>query len=249
MNAITTLDAKFHTLKDSYKLVKTRDLITKIESLGYNLDNFVANKTRKVEKQGFQKHRAIFSSDLLKTSHNDEGKLQLLLTNSHDGTSSVILSMGFYRLVCSNGLVIGNTVETIRLPHKGQFIHDNIERAIEKIAAQADNANNDIAKMRSTNLSKSSQNELFYEASKLRFPEKQVSSVKFNINRYDDRKDDLFTVYNVAQENLIRGGSSAMIFNEETKLFEQKTLRAIKSIDSQTKLNTDLYNLAMKFAA
>lgn len=246
---ITTLDTKFHTLKDAYKLVKTRDLITKIESLGYNLDNFVANKTRKEEKIGFQKHRAIFSSTALKTSHSDEGKMQLLLTNSHDGTSSVVFQLGFYRLVCSNGLVIGNTVQTIKVPHKGQFIYENIEKAIEQIAAQAGTVNNDIDKMRSTILTVSSQRDLFHEAAKLRFPDRQVDSVRFNVNRFEDKKDDLFTVYNVAQENIVRGGGKVMVYNLETKTFEQKSLRGIKSIDAQTKLNTDLYNLALKFAA
>lgn len=100
---IDTFDQKFHTLTDKYKLAKTRDIIDRIVGLGFTLDKFVANKTRKKERVGFQKHRAIFTSPLMKATA--DGVPQLLLTNSHDGTSCIELQLGFFRMVCSNGPV------------------------------------------------------------------------------------------------------------------------------------------------
>jgi hypothetical protein len=134
---INTLDQKFHTLTDKYKLAKTSEIVKRIEGLGFKLDNFVAMKTRKKERQGFQKHRAIFTSPLLKATN--DGVPQLLLTNSHDGTSSVVLQLGFFRFICSNGLVVGsNVVKPLRIRHSGNDFEDRLIAGINTMVAQAE---------------------------------------------------------------------------------------------------------------
>ena len=80
---IQTLDKKLPTLSDKYKLAKTSDIVKRIEGMGFTMSKFVAMKVRKKERQGFQKHRAIFTSPELKAT--SDGVPQLLLTNSHDG--------------------------------------------------------------------------------------------------------------------------------------------------------------------
>ena len=44
---------------------------------------------------------------------------EIILLNSHDGTSSYQMLAGMFRFVCSNGLVCGDTVANVRVPHKG----------------------------------------------------------------------------------------------------------------------------------
>jgi hypothetical protein len=44
---------------------------------------------------------------------------EIVLLNSHDGTSSYQMLAGMFRFVCSNGLVCGDTVADVRVPHKG----------------------------------------------------------------------------------------------------------------------------------
>jgi hypothetical protein len=43
------------------------------------------------------------------------------LINSHDGASSYQMLAGMFRFVCCNGLVVGEVVEDIRIPHKGNI--------------------------------------------------------------------------------------------------------------------------------
>ena len=42
---------------------------------------------------------------------------EIILLNSHDGTSSYQMLAGMFRFVCSNGLVCGDTVADVRVPH------------------------------------------------------------------------------------------------------------------------------------
>jgi hypothetical protein len=248
-NEINTLDAKFHTLSDKYKLVKTSDMIEKLEGQGFKLESFVANKVKKKERQGFQKHRAIFSHpSLLKSSH-DDGVPQLILTNSHDGTSAVILQLGFFRLVCSNGLIIGKTIgEPIALRHSGKYLYEELDRAVEKIAAQVATLDEAITKMKLKTMTSNEIKELQRQSIDSRLLDgEKLLEVSMRVNRSEDSELDLFTVMNVIQENLIRGG--AVLTVERENKTKQKTLRAVNSIHTQTKINTAVWDNAFKLVA
>jgi hypothetical protein len=56
---------------------------------------------------------------------------EIILLNSHDGTSSYQMLAGMFRFVCSNGLVCGDTVADVRVPHKGDVAGHVIEGAYE----------------------------------------------------------------------------------------------------------------------
>lgn len=62
--------------------------------------------------------------------------------------------------------------------------------------------------------------------------------------RSADLSNDLWTVYNRAQESLIRGGLRYV-----DKDGDFKTLRKVSSIDTVSKINKELWNLAKSFAA
>lgn len=247
---INTLDAKLPTLSDKYKLVKTSELISKLENKGFKLESFVSNKVKKKERQGFQKHRAVFSHPTLLKSNHTEGYPQLLLTNSHDGTSAVVLQLGFFRIVCSNGLVAGKMIgEPISLKHSGKYLYEELDKAVEKIAAQIITLNDSITKMKNKVMSVEEIIELqekTLQNTRLLEGEKLVNST-FKINRDEDTKLDLFTVMNVIQENLIRGGANVIV--EKDNKTKQKTLRAVNSIHTQTRINVEVWDNAYKLVA
>jgi hypothetical protein len=198
---------------------------------------------KRVEKQGYQKHRAIFTSPLLKFDSND-GVPQLLLTNSHDGTSSVILQLGFFRIVCSNGLVVGKYLcEPVRIRHTAPNIEQEIEKGIEYIVAQCAKLNESITKMKAKQLDDEQIRKFQASSLAIKFPESKIKDFEFRINRTEDKKTDLFTVFNVVQENLIRGGAKVTIENELNQDVV-KRLRKTSSIQTQTDINTALWDLA-----
>jgi hypothetical protein len=247
MNTIETLDQKFHTLTDKYKVVSTKELVSRIEGLGFTVDNFVANRVRNPEKRGFQKHRVIFNSPLLKAT--EDGVPQLLLTNSHDGTSAVVLQLGFFRLVCSNGLVIGKSISTpIAIRHKGKDLEERLVAAVNDIVRQASELSEHIEKMKSTVLTVKQVTEFQTKALRLRVDEDAVvESFAFPIHRQDDTPMDVFTVMNVIQESLIRGGASVTVLKDDQ--LKTRRLRKVKSISTQTKINTELWDMAQQLAA
>jgi hypothetical protein len=242
---IETFDQKFHTLTDKYKLAKTRDIVDRIVSLGFTLDTFVANKTRKKERQGFQKHRAIFTSPLMKATA--DGIPQLLLTNSHDGTSCIELRLGFFRMVCANGLVIGTSlVPEIRIRHTGADLDDRLIAAIDNMVQHAAKISDSIDKLKSVILTPAQVTEFQRSALEWRTGGK-VDSFSMPAHRKEDQALDLFTVMNVVQENLIRGGAFAQL-TKDGKV-SNKAVRKLNSIQAQTNLNVQLWNMAEQLAA
>lgn len=245
---VNTFDQALPTLSDKYKLVKTKDLIDSLIVRGFKMTAFVANKTRKAERQGFQKHRAIFTSDKLKSEHSD-GIPQLLLTNSHDGTSAVVLQLGFFRMVCANGLVAGNNVGLpIRIKHVGKNIYEELEKGVDLIVAQLARLDADIKAMKATELSPSQVQAFQRDSLILRIDaNEKVLSSTFVVHRQEDKPTDLFTVMNVIQENLIRGGARFIV--EKDGQPKQKTLRKVNSIQTQTDINQGLWGFAMQLVA
>jgi hypothetical protein len=61
----------------------------------------------------------------------------------------------------------------------------------------------------------------------------------------DQRGSDLFTVFNVIQENLIKGGVSGYRMNQYGYTTRAKT-REVKAIDQNVKLNRALWSLTEK---
>lgn len=238
---IATLDQKFHTLTDKYKLAKTSEMVKTIEGLGYKMDKFVALKVRKKERQGFQKHRVIFTSPNLKATA--DGIPQLLLTNSHDGTSSVILQLGFFRFICSNGLVVGNNIiEPVRVRHSGNDFDQRLIVAINHIVAQASKLTESIDKMKSTVLTQAEIIAFQREALQKRLGDAKIESFSMPVHRKEDEATDLFTVMNVVQENLIRGGARVLV--EQDGKRKDKAVRRVNSLIAQTEINTMLWDLA-----
>jgi hypothetical protein len=243
---INTLDQKLPTLSDKYKLAKTSEMVKRIEGLGFTMDKFVALKTRKKERQGFQKHRAIFSSPELKATA--DGVPQLLLTNSHDGTSSVVLQLGFFRYVCSNGLIVGNNIiEPVRVRHSGNDFDERLIVAINHIVAQAHKLTESIDKMKSIVLSDSEILAFQREALQKRLGDAKIESFSMPVHRNEDTATDLFTVMNVVQENLIRGGARVIV--EQDGKRKDKAIRRVNSLVSQTEINTMLWDLASQKVA
>jgi len=251
MNAITidTLDTKLPTLTDNYKVAKTSNLIDKIRSLGFNVEKFVALKTRKVERRGYQKHRVLFTSDLLSTRHSNEGRLQLLMTNSHDGSSSVTFQLGFFRFICSNGLVAGDSiVEPIRIRHIGKDFDEKLERAVIEIVAKAKQIDEALDKLKSVSLTDDAIREFQIKSAQLRYKDKNIIQVDIPTLRQEDKGNGLFEVFNRTQEGLTRGVGRVLFLGENNKQ-EDKKIRKITSFVNDSELNNELFNLALSYVA
>ena len=95
-----------------------------------------------------------FSNHLVRLVHPDhmigEDQLEILIKNSYDGRSKLNVSLGIYRLVCSNGLVVGETFESISQKHIGQNIEMELENKYEKLVAQAGRLSTTVEKLKNS---------------------------------------------------------------------------------------------------
>ncbi|MBW6098147.1 DUF932 domain-containing protein [Escherichia coli] len=58
---------------------------------------------------------------------------EIILLNSHDGTSSYQMLPGYFRFVCQNGCVCGQSLGEVRVPHRGNVVDRVIEGAYEVV--------------------------------------------------------------------------------------------------------------------
>ena len=238
---INTMDQAHPRVSAKYQLVPTKIIAQKFFDLGFKVDDYKSVRVRDASRQGYQKHFVRLSHPtMLTTSHNDV-KLQLLVTNSHDGSSAFSIKLGIFRLVCSNGLVVGTTFESVTLRHTGMILQE-IDGAIERMVAQVKKLDSVLERMKGITLTPEQIRSFYDKAVKFRYGDHyNIADVSVTSRRTADDASDLFTVYNRVQEALIRG-SDARGANGR---FRQR--RAITNINKDIAINEKLFDLASSY--
>jgi hypothetical protein len=111
-------------VSEKYHFIPTIDVVDEIKSHNWYPVSVSQAGVRDEDKEGFQQHMVRFRhfDDLLFPQDN---AVELLLFNSHDRSKSFSISVGIYRFVCANGLVISDSVfETYKIKHLGSRAND-----------------------------------------------------------------------------------------------------------------------------
>jgi hypothetical protein len=170
---------------------------------------------------------------------------ELVLVNSHDGTSAYRFMAGIFRLVCSNGMVVqsGDT-GSIAVRHSGAA--DLRERVIDATFQIMDEAPRTLAKIEVWKGIEPSppQREAYAEAA---LELKDTTAIRpaqlLAPRRPEDRKSDLWTTASVVQEHLLRGGDRG-----RATTGRRTTTRPVKSVGEDLRLNRALWTLTEKLA-
>jgi len=232
---------KHESRSERYTYIPTIQVIDGLRSEGFLPFSVCQSKTRIEGKAEFTKHmiRLRQHDQILANEANE-----IILINSHDGTSSYQMLAGIFRFVCQNGMVTGDTVEDIRVQHRGNIV-DNVIDAAYTIVDQFTIANESMGAMKEIELSRAEQEVFARSALALKYGEEQpITPPQILLpKRLDDGKDDLWTKFNVVQENLIRGGQRG-----RSASGKRVTTRPVQSIDNNVKLNRALWILADEMA-
>lgn len=220
-----------------YKTVKTNMVAARFKELGFVVDEIKHVKKR--NNSAFGKHLVRLSHPTLLSSTHNDVKLQLIVTNSFDGSSVFTMQLGFFRFVCSNGMVVGETLHAFKRKHIGNIIEE-IDSGIERIVAQTKDLEKIIGRLKSTVLTDSQVKDFERKASALRL---KSGNLTYTVRRQEDEGMDLFTVYNRIQEDIIRGGAKSVTGDKIRRL------RPISSVTKLKELNEQLFDLALEFAA
>nr|HDI2352128.1 DUF945 domain-containing protein [Klebsiella pneumoniae] len=121
-------EEKHNSRSDRYTYIPTITLLDKLREEGFQPFFACQSRVRDEDKRGHTKHMV----RLRREGANKGTEVpEIILLNSHDGSSSYQMIPGMFRFVCTNGLVCGTSFGEIRVPHKGDIVGRVIEGAYE----------------------------------------------------------------------------------------------------------------------
>ena len=226
-----------------YLFISTAEVIQALMSEGFMPVNARQTRARE-DRVGFTRHMIRFRQPRT-TLDLREVVPELVLINAHDGTSFYQLRAGLYRPLCTNGLIarLGD-FGVVHVPHRGNIIANVVEGA-HRIMDGFHNIGEAIERMAVTMLCEEQQLAFAEEAVRIRYREGDhvpySAGRLLEARRSVDHGGDVWHVYNVIQENMMRGG----IAGTRRKGRATRT-RSIRAIQEDVRINTELWGLAMR---
>lgn len=219
---VPAIGAKEPTGKAStkYQFVSTKEILEQVQEKGWLITNASA-QGQNVHAQ----HRVtlVHQNDLENLDvHNQDGIMRIELLNSHNRTKRLTFAIGYFRFVCSNGLIISSgPAETVRTKHSivngnSQYLRESLLERISELTEKFPNIRQKINNLKSRELSE--QEQINYAAYAIRgrysyrpqlpkkFSNLEESTLKvLNVRRTEDAGDSAWAVFNRVQENIITG--------------------------------------------
>ncbi|EBU8434214.1 DUF945 domain-containing protein [Salmonella enterica subsp. enterica serovar Ughelli] len=229
---------KHASRSERYSYIPTITLLENLQREGFQPFFACQTRVRDLSKREHTKHML-----RLRRAGQITGQQvpEIILLNSHDGSSSYQMLPGIFRSVCTNSLVCGQSFGEIRVPHKGNVVEKVIEGAYEVLGI-FDRVEERRDAMQSLLLPPAAQQAMANAALTYRFGEEHQPVTAAQIltpRRYEDHQDDLWTTYQRLQENLLKGGLPG-----RTAKGKRSHTRAVNGIDGDVKLNRALWVMA-----
>lgn len=121
-------EEKHESRSARYTYIPTITLLDNLKNEGFQPFFACQTRVRNPDKREHTKHML-----RLRREGHITGKQvpEIILLNSHDGSSSYQMLPGLFRSVCQNGLICGESFGEVRVPHKGNVVEKVIEGAYE----------------------------------------------------------------------------------------------------------------------
>jgi Domain of unknown function (DUF932) len=243
-------EAAHDSRSERYAYIPTIDVLQALQREGFEVLSASQSRTRLADRREFTKHMLRLQHASQLGSMSGDSVPEIVLINSHDGSSSYKLMGGTFRFICHNGMIVPDgIVQTVKVQHSGNVrdkvaagafeVLDGLTRVVESRDA-----------MRAVTLNDGEQRAFARAALALRFDTDEgqaapVTPEQVNrARRLDDRAADLWTTFNRVQENVVRGGLAARSANGR-----RTSTRAVTGIDQDVKLNRALWTLAEEMRA
>jgi hypothetical protein len=251
-----------------YTYIPTSEVITGLMAQGFQPFKAAQSRSRIEGKAEFTKHMLRFRHADSMATASPEAIPEVILVNSHDGTSAYKLFAGIFRMVCTNGLIVADSlVDSLSIQHKGNIVDNVIEGSFE-IIGQTVKALGRVDEFRQLRLSDGEQNIFADAARELRFADTEgaiaspiTAAQLLQPRRREDMDEnaavygrpgrDMWRTLNTVQENVIRGGLSGIQRgrDEDGRPTRRRvTTREVRGIDQDVKLNRALWMLAERMA-
>jgi len=250
-------------VSEQYAFINTRDIAVQLFRNDWLLTSAREQRSNKKENLGFTKHLLRFSHPDYILDNGD--RIELVAVNSHNRSKAFTLYAGIFRLVCTNGLISQTSdFGMFKIKHIGD-IEEQVNTGVVEIANNTSKIASKVKQFKDIVLDPITQEQFANSVAGYMFgdenneipdsmnvittdllrPRRSIDSAGFSsIHRMSLPKPDLWTTYNVIQENALKGGIRK---RQGTKRF-RKT-RAITNIDVDIKLNSAIWSLAESIAS
>lgn len=243
-------EEKHASRSERYAYVPTSFVLEGLRNEGFEPFFAAQGKCRIPGKTEFTKHmlRLRHVTQIAKSEVNE-----IIIINSHDGTSSYQMLAGVFRFVCCNGMVCGDIVEDIRIKHTGNQ-RDNVIEGAFRVLDQFERVSENTEAMKLISLAPAEQHAFATAALALRFGERveTVDGIEHrSINapvtadrllqarRVEDVNPSLWTTFNRVQENTLVGGLQG-----RNATGRRATTRPVTGVTQSVDLNRALWTLA-----
>ncbi len=238
--------AAHEDLSTKYTFIPTEKVLTGLMNAGFVPVDARQARTRSaspVHAQHVVRLRRRYETIALRDSVPE-----IFFLNSHDGSSAYQLRMALYRAVCTNGLIVSRgAFPTICVAHRGNVVDEVVTGALQ-ISERFDRLAAQVERMQAREMFKDEQLAFAGRALALKYPDVTESGMVpaqlLTIRRPQDIADDLYTVLNRIQENLLRGG-----LTRRAPSGRLTRTRRVTSIRKDVTLNSQLWDLASEVLA
>ncbi len=227
---------------ERYVYVPTIDIVEGLRREGWFPFFAVQSVPRDGSRHGHAKHMLRLRRD---DGIGKQEAAEVIIVNSHDGTSSYQMFAGMLRFVCTNSLVAGERFEDVRVPHRGNIQHDIIE-GVYTVAEDFPRLIDASETMKEIQLGEDERRVLAEASLVARYGEDESPIRPEQIiepRRREDVGQSLWMTYNTIQENIIRGGLHGRKHNAEGRIRRSQT-RPINGIEQNVAVNRALWTLA-----
>ena len=191
------------TVSDKYVFLSTEQAHSVLADFG-----FYESRYKQSKGSGYQKHVSIFERN---SDGDEDGRFNLMLLNSHNGTSALRLEAGYFRILCENQLGSGDV--GVRVSHRGSAL-DRFAESIPLVLQQMESFKETKQLLRDKTMSHDAVFELAQFALMLRGVKQDELQEFYQVRnqqnmatsrRFKDRGDSAWHRFNVIQENMVKG--------------------------------------------
>lgn len=249
------------TLSNEYQMYPSHQIIEVMDKAGMNLVEIRQQRSLKRDP-AFQEHMLRFrprKAGVIMDAHVGDTVPELIWCNSHNGRRRAQAFAGLYRMICSNGLVVADAeLGRVMTKHFGaNAAFDMVRELIDAMAERLPVLTETIADWSSIELSPKHQTQLATAVMKGN-PKAEIEPVRafptwvspemiLEARREVESPDengarDLWTTFNVIQENVVKGGLSST--NETNGKSRDVSTREVSGAMANLEINKRLWEIA-----
>jgi len=252
-SAFTT--SRYSKASEKYQVANTSEIVKEFMKSGWDITRATQSMVNNPEKQGYQFHSIRMRNQDIKISENNKEFAEIVITNGHDTNHLLTISMGIYRQICSNGLVVSDSyIEPIKIKHVGETFKTELAQAITYASEKTEDLKRLMNTMKDKEITDEQQLMMakqFFEFRMEKEPtDTQIDQI-LTAHREEDDGNQLWVTYNLLQENIIQGKFTyevkKLIKDKKTKISEYQA-KAISSVAKIQDLNKKMFDSAMSYA-